>query len=43
MFFDLTDPHPDSLVRDMDPDPDPSIIIKNSKKNIVSYSFVTYL
>jgi hypothetical protein len=41
MFLSLPDPHPDSLVRDTDPDPDPSIIKHNSKKNIHSYCFVT--
>jgi hypothetical protein len=43
MFFGL--PDPDLLVRGMDPDPDPSIILlsssKNSKKNLDSYGFVT--
>ena len=45
MFFGLLDPDP--LVRGMDPDPaldpdlDPSIIMKNSKKNLDSYYFVT--
>ena len=39
MFLGLPDPHPDTLVRDMDPDP--SIIKQNSKKNIDSYCFVT--
>ncbi len=39
MFLGLADPHPDPLVRYMDPDP--SIISKNSKKNIDSYCFVT--
>jgi hypothetical protein len=28
MFLGLLDPNPDSLVRGMDPDPDPSSIIK---------------
>ncbi len=41
----LPDPDPDPLVRGMDPDPaldpDPSIIIKNNKKNLESYYFVT--
>jgi hypothetical protein len=32
MFLGLLDPDP--LVRGMDPDPDPSIIKKNSKKNL---------
>jgi hypothetical protein len=43
MFLGFTDPNP--LIRDMDPDPDrdPSIIMKNSKKNIDSYCFVTSL
>ena len=43
MFFILPDSDP--LVRGMDPDPDPSLIIlsssKNSKKNLDSYCFVT--
>jgi hypothetical protein len=39
MFFGL--PDSDLLVRGMDPDPDPSIIKKNSKKNLDSYCFVT--
>ncbi len=38
MFLGLQDPDP--LVRDMDPDPDPSIM-QNSKKNLDSYYFVT--
>jgi hypothetical protein len=38
MFLGLPDPHPDPLVRDMDPDPTLSSS-KNSKKNIDSYSF----
>ncbi len=33
--------YPDPLVRGMDPDPDPSIIMQNSKKNLDSYYFVT--
>ncbi len=41
MFLDHKDPDPDPLVRGMDPAPDPSIISKNSKKNIDFYSFVT--
>jgi hypothetical protein len=39
MFLGLLDPDP--LVRGMDPDPDPSIIKQNSKKNLNSYYFVT--
>jgi hypothetical protein len=47
MFLGLPDPDP--LVRGMDPDPDPEpdpdpltlSASKNSKKNLVSYSFVT--
>jgi hypothetical protein len=39
MFLCLPDPDP--LVRCMDPDPDPSIIMQNSKKNLDSYYFVT--
>ncbi len=35
------DPHPDPLVRDIDPDP--SVIHKNLKKNSDSYCFVTSL
>ena len=35
-------PDPDPLVRGMDPDPDPSIIMQNSKKNLDSYYFVTF-
>ncbi len=41
MFLGLLDPDPDLLVRDMGPDPDPSIIMQNSKKNLDSYFFVT--
>jgi hypothetical protein len=43
MFLGLLDPDPDPLVRGMDPDPspDPSIIMKNSKKNLDSYYFMT--
>jgi hypothetical protein len=45
MFLGPLDPDPDPLVRGMDldtaPDPDPSIICKNSKKNLDSYCFVT--
>jgi hypothetical protein len=45
MFLGLLDPDPDPEVRGMDPDPalDPSIIKKNSKKNLNSNSFVTSL
>ncbi len=39
MFLGLL--NPDILVRGMDPDPDPSIIKKNSKKNLDSYCLVT--
>ncbi len=47
MFLGLPDPDP--IVRGMDPDsdpaldpvPDPSIIMQNSKKNLDSYYFVT--
>jgi hypothetical protein len=39
MFLGLPDPDP--LVRSIDPDPDPSIIMQNSKKNLDSYYFVT--
>jgi hypothetical protein len=35
------DPHPDPLVRDMDPDP--YVLQQNFKKNIDSYCFVTSL
>jgi hypothetical protein len=38
MFLGLPDPYP--LVRGMDPDPDSSII-KQNKKNLDSYCFVT--
>jgi hypothetical protein len=45
MFLGLPDPYP--LVRGVNPDPDPSIILlsssKNSKKNLDSYSFLTSL
>jgi hypothetical protein len=45
MFFDLPGSDPDPLVKGMDPDPDPFIILlsssKNSKKNLDSYCFVT--
>ncbi len=41
MFLGLPDPDPDPLVRAMDPDPDPSTTMKNSRKNLVSYYFVT--
>jgi hypothetical protein len=41
MFLGLTDP--DSLVRGMDLDLDPSIIKQKSKKNLDSYCFVTSL
>ncbi len=39
----LPDPHPDLLdtSKDPDPAPDPSIISKNSKKNLDFYCFVT--
>ncbi len=47
MFLGFPDPHPDQLVKDMypDPNPNPSIIFlsKISKKNIDSYCFVTSL
>ncbi len=36
-------PDPDQLVRGMDPDPAPSIIMKNNKKNLESNYFVTLL
>jgi hypothetical protein len=46
MFLGLTYPDPLVRGRDRDPDPaldpDPSIIMKNSKKNLDSYYFVTY-
>jgi hypothetical protein len=41
MFLGL--PDSDLLVRDTAPDPDPSIIKQNSKKNLNSYCFVTSL
>jgi hypothetical protein len=48
MFWGL--PDPDTLVRGMDPDPDPALDLdpvllsscKNSKKNLDSYYFVTH-
>ncbi len=44
MFLGLPDPDP--LVRGMDPDPaldpDPSIIMQNSKTNLDSYYFITF-
>jgi hypothetical protein len=52
MFLDLLYPDPDLLVRGIDPDPDPlvrgidpdpCIIKQNSKKNLDSYCFVTFL
>ncbi len=39
MFLGLQDPDP--LVRGLDPDPDPSIIMQKFKKNLDSYYFVT--
>jgi hypothetical protein len=39
MFLGLPDPDP--LVRSMDPDPDPSIFMQNSKNSLDSYYFVT--
>jgi hypothetical protein len=39
----LLDMDPDSLVRGMDPDPDPFSSSNNSKKNLHSYCFVTSL
>ncbi len=39
MFLGLSDPDPDPLVRGMDPDP--SIIMQNSKKSLDSYYFGT--
>ncbi len=37
MFLGLLDPDPDSLVRGLDPDPDPSIIKqKYSRKTLIS-------
>jgi hypothetical protein len=45
MFLGLPDPHPDPLVRGLDPDPalDPDLLssCKNSKKSLDSYYFVT--
>jgi hypothetical protein len=38
MFLGLLDPDPDPLVRDMDPDQEPSI---TKKENLDSYCFVT--
>jgi hypothetical protein len=40
MFLGSPDPNP--IVRDVDPDPDPSIVMQNSKENIDSYSFLTF-
>jgi hypothetical protein len=40
MFLSLPDPDP--LVRGMDSDPDPSIIMQNSKKNFDSYYFLSF-
>jgi hypothetical protein len=37
--FGLPDPHPDPLVTSMDPAPDPSIIKKNSQKNLDFYCY----
>jgi hypothetical protein len=48
MKTSVADPNPDPLVRGMDPDPaldpdpDPSIIMQNSKKNLDSYYFVIH-
>ncbi len=42
---DPPDPHvflPDSVVRGMDPDPDPFIIKQKSKKNLDFYCFVPF-
>ncbi len=36
------DPHSDPLIKSTDPDPDPSIIKKNSKKIIDFYCSVTF-
>jgi hypothetical protein len=41
MILGLADPVQDPLVRSIDPAPDPSIIMKNSKTNLDSYYFVT--
>jgi hypothetical protein len=41
MFLGLLDPDSDTLVRGMDPDPSPSFIKQNSKKNLDFYCFVT--
>jgi hypothetical protein len=41
MFLRL--PDPDSLVRGVDPAPEPTIIKQKSKKNLDSYCFVTSL
>ncbi len=41
MFFGLPDPDLDPLVRGMDPDPDPTIIMQKNKKNLKSYFFLT--
>jgi hypothetical protein len=44
-FWGLLDPDPDPQVRIMDPNPalDPSISKQNSKKNLDSYCFVTFI
>jgi hypothetical protein len=39
MFLGLPDPDP--LVSGIDPDPDPSVIKQNSKKNLDSYCLAT--
>jgi hypothetical protein len=41
VFFGLPDPDLDPLVRGMDPDPDPTIIMQKNKKNLKSYFFLT--
>ncbi len=41
MYLGLPDPHPDPLVTSTDPAPDPSIIMKDSKKNLEFYCSLT--
>ena len=36
MFLGLPDPHPDQLVRDMDPDPNPVILESDPQNNFFS-------
>jgi hypothetical protein len=43
VFFGLSDPMPDPLVAGTDPDPDPSTIKQNRKKNLYFNCFVSSL